>query len=204
MLSSAPARAGGFTLIELLVGLTLMALLLTLAAPNLSQWLANARIRTTAEALVADLQFAKSEAVRRNTPVRFQLVDTLDAACVLTATSPHWVINLDPAIDPAGVAGRCDAAASDAVAPFILRTRVGAEGGSHTLQVRAAGAGSFLFNGLGQAIRLGNGRFDVSAPAAGGCAADGGELNCLAVVVAPSGQIRTCNPRFAPPDARAC
>lgn len=204
MLNGKPARAAGFTLIELLVGLTLMALLLTLAAPNLSQWLTNARIRTTAEALVSDLQFAKSEAVRRNTLVRFQLVDSLDASCSLTPTSPHWVINLDPGFDRDAVAGRCDHAASDTVAPFILRTRVGAEGGSETLRVAAAGAGTFLFNGLGLPVRLNAGTFDISAPAAGACAADGGELNCLRVVVAAAGQVRICNPRYARPDTRAC
>jgi len=204
MLNRAPPRAAGFTLIELLVALTLMALLMTLAAPSLSQWLANARIRTTAEALVADLQFAKSEAVRRNALVRFQLVDTLDAGCALSSNSTHWIINLDPAINRDAVAGRCDSAASDTVAPFVLRTRVGAEGGSHTLQLSTAGDGTFLFNGLGLPIRLGNGAFDIAAPAAGACAAAGGELNCLRVVVAAAGQIRSCNPRFAPPDARAC
>jgi type IV fimbrial biogenesis protein FimT len=198
-------RHAGFTLIELLVALTLLALLLTLAAPSFAQWLANARIRTTADALMTDLQFAKSEAVRRNTLVRFQLVDTLDATCALTNSSTNWVINLDPGINGNAVVGLCASAASDTVAPFILRARVGAEGQSDTLQVTATGEGSFLFNGLGQAIRLGNGgQFDISAPLAGACAAAGGELNCLRVVVAPSGQIRSCNPRFAPPDARAC
>ena len=84
------------------------------------------------------------------------------------------------------------------VAPRILHTRTAAEGGGATAV--AGSAGTLVFNGLGRPtpVPAGNITFDITAPAAGACAAagGGGELNCLRVVLSPAGQVRMCNPRF--------
>ena len=49
-----PGRAAGFSLIELMIGLAIAALLVVLAMPSYSTWVADAQIRNAAES-IADL-----------------------------------------------------------------------------------------------------------------------------------------------------
>jgi type IV fimbrial biogenesis protein FimT len=58
-------RQSGFTLVELIITLVLAAILLTLAAPNLSSFLKRDRLVTQANELLADLALARSEAIKR-------------------------------------------------------------------------------------------------------------------------------------------
>jgi len=55
----------GFTLIELLVTIVLVAVLLTLAAPNFRTLVQNNRVTTQANELVSALNLARAEAVKR-------------------------------------------------------------------------------------------------------------------------------------------
>ncbi|MCX7896394.1 MAG: GspH/FimT family pseudopilin [Rhodocyclaceae bacterium] len=66
-------RPRGVSLIEGLIVVALVAILLVLAAPAIGDWLANSRIRTAGESLLAGLQLARMEAVRRNAIVEFAL-----------------------------------------------------------------------------------------------------------------------------------
>jgi type IV fimbrial biogenesis protein FimT len=197
-----PAR--GVTLIELMVALAVLAIFLVASAPAFSTWIANSRIRTTAEGLMAGLQLAKSEAVARNARVRFQLVSSLDGDCTLSAEGRHWVVNLDPANDAEAVEGACDSAPSDTEAPFILQVRSAGEGSGSTAV--EASAASLVFNGLGRPTPVPGGdlTFDIANPAAGECANAGGEMNCLRIVVSPAGQVRMCDPKFDSADSRGC
>jgi type IV fimbrial biogenesis protein FimT len=194
----------GVTLIELMVGLTVLAIFLMYAGPSFATWMNNSRIRNTADALVAGLQYAKAEAVSRNARVRFQFVTTLDAACAPSASGRNWVVNLDPANDPDAVAGNCDAAPSDTAAPRILQARPAADGSGVTSV--DSPVSTLVFNGLGRItpVPAGQVTIDITNPAAGTCALDGGDLNCLRVVVSPAGQVRMCNPKFANTDPQGC
>jgi type IV fimbrial biogenesis protein FimT len=58
------ARARGFTLIELLVSLALAAILVAIAAPNLSGSIQSHKLKTTSNDLLMSLQLARSEALR--------------------------------------------------------------------------------------------------------------------------------------------
>ena len=56
----------GFSLLELLVVLTIAAVLMGMAAPSFSVLLATMRLKTTAELFINHLNFARSEAIKRN------------------------------------------------------------------------------------------------------------------------------------------
>jgi type IV fimbrial biogenesis protein FimT len=197
-------RHRGVTLIELLVGISILGLLMVMAAPGLSEWLANARVRASAEALSASLQFAKSEAVARNARVRFQLTSTLGADCAINTTGPHWVVNIDPAADAAAVAGNCGAALSDTVAPRLLSRHNGSEGG--TGSVVEASAATLVFNGLGLVTPVPAGElvFEVRGANEADCVANGGSRTCMRVTVSAVGQVRTCNTSVGSPHPEAC
>lgn len=68
-----PGRARGFTLVELAVVLAIVAIGATLAAPNFAQMIANYRVRGAADGILNALNFAHTEALRRNTAVVFSL-----------------------------------------------------------------------------------------------------------------------------------
>lgn len=197
-------RSRGLTLIELLVAMSILGLLMVMAAPGLSQWLANARLRATADALAASLQAAKGEAVARNARVRFQLTDTLGDDCSINTRGPHWIVNLDPDASADAVEGRCDAELSETVAPRILSRHHGREGGSST--VIEASTGTLVFNGLGRLtpVPAGDIGFEVRTADESDCVANGGGRTCLRVLVSAMGQVRTCNPAIAAPHPGAC
>ncbi|QDH69429.1 GspH/FimT family pseudopilin [Marilutibacter alkalisoli] len=62
-------RAGGFTLVELGVTLAVLAILVTIAAPNFQGMINHNRLVSGTNEFVAALQVAKSEAIRRNARV---------------------------------------------------------------------------------------------------------------------------------------
>lgn len=201
-MSARPQR--GLTLVELLVTLAIVAMLVMAAVPSFTGAIVNSRIRATGEAILTGIQLAKSEAVARNARVRFQLTSTLDGSCALSTTGANWVINLDPNADATEVEGRCNAAPSDAAAPFILQTRPAASGSGST-QV-AATQSSLVFTGLGRLAEVpaGNVVINLTNPAGGTCADIGGDVSCLRIVVSPAGQARMCNPARDPGDPQAC
>jgi type IV fimbrial biogenesis protein FimT len=59
----------GFTVIELMIVVAIAAILASLAAPSFRSLLDRQRVRSAAANLSADIQYARSEAVRKNAPV---------------------------------------------------------------------------------------------------------------------------------------
>lgn len=62
--------ASGFTLVELLVVVAVAAILIALAAPSFSGYIAKKRVEGVFTELATDIQLARSEAVQRNASVR--------------------------------------------------------------------------------------------------------------------------------------
>src|SRR6267143_782966 len=122
----------GFTIIEVLITLAVLGVLLALGVPGFVEWLQNQQIRAASEATVNGLQVARGEAVRRNTPVRFQLVSDLSSTCVLSSDSPATPVSVSWVVSLADPTGACDAVTDSGQTPSpagrILQRRTSAEG----------------------------------------------------------------------------
>lgn len=64
----------GFTIVELMVTVAVVAVLTAIAAPQLSSFIANSRIRATSESLQSGLALARAESVRQNRSVEFVIL----------------------------------------------------------------------------------------------------------------------------------
>ncbi|WP_054772892.1 pilus assembly FimT family protein [Methylogaea oryzae] len=59
-----PFRQAGFTLMEMLIAIAIVAILVSMALPSFNSMLDRQRVRGAAENLFADLQFAKTQAIK--------------------------------------------------------------------------------------------------------------------------------------------
>ncbi|MCU0898548.1 MAG: prepilin-type N-terminal cleavage/methylation domain-containing protein, partial [Burkholderiales bacterium] len=73
---TARSVARGFTLIELMIGLALLAFILMLGVPAFSTFIQNQKLRDNATLALAQIQFARAEALRLNANVDFLMSDT--------------------------------------------------------------------------------------------------------------------------------
>jgi len=194
VLKPRPRAQHGFTLVELMLALGILGILIMLALPNLASWIQNTQLRTAAEGMHAGLMFARAEALRRNTVVRFQLVDTLTSSCGYSVNGTSWVVSL------ADATGACDVDASETTAPQIIQKRSGNEGSS-SAQITATGGNTVWFNGLGRVVQpptapVAISQINVTNPGGGACkTATGNEpMRCLRITITNGGQVRMCDP----------
>jgi type IV fimbrial biogenesis protein FimT len=201
-----PALAArGMSLIELMVGLAVLAIALAFGVPSFAEWISNTQIRSTAESIQNGLNFARAEAVRRNTIVRFQFTDKTDNACALSTTGTSWVVNMSSSVSPAGFCGN---AVDDATDPRILQK--GSSVASSAGASIGASQSTIAFNGLGRIapttnpdLAVGTLTVDIQS-SRGTCVAASGKMRCLRVVVTPGGQVRMCDPARASGDPMSC
>jgi type IV fimbrial biogenesis protein FimT len=156
----------------------------------MTTWLQNQQIRTSAEGLQAGLQLARAEALRRNTQVRFQLVDTLNGACVLVNNGTNWIVSIN---DPTGL---CDVPPSDTADPLTIQKRSGAEGTPNAVLAATNGAApatTVTFNGLGRASGAAITQIAVTNTNGGLCQ-PAGPMRCLQINISSAGQMRMCDP----------
>lgn len=83
MNSTLQRRAPGLTLIETLVALLVVGVLVAVAAPSMQQFIAAQRVKGVNAEIVTDLQFARSEASRRNRDVLVQFRNGADNCYVV-------------------------------------------------------------------------------------------------------------------------
>ena len=115
----------GFTLIELLVTLSIAAILLTVAVPNFITFVQNSRLATQANDLVAVLNYARSEAVKRNQPITVCSSTTSTSCAGSTTWGTGYIVFADDDGDGAVDGGE-----------DVLQVRQGIEGGNTLLAGR--------------------------------------------------------------------
>ena len=196
----------GFSIIEIAVTLVVLGMLLATAVPSMSAWVRNAKLRNQAESLQTGLQQARNEAVRRNRPVTFYMVDNgtataLNNSCTVSASGASWVVSVR---DPGSA---CAAAptntSTDATNPLIVAKRLGTEGsaGVSVSGLAADGstaASSVTFDALGR--RSGN----LTRIAVNYASAQTDDRP-LRVDITPAGMVRSCDPLItSTSDPRRC
>ncbi len=83
-----------FTLIELMITIAVVAVVLTLGVPSFGRLIEQNQLATNVNALVSSMTFARSEAVKRNKPVK--LCDSSDAVnCGSGNYEQGWIVFVD-------------------------------------------------------------------------------------------------------------
>lgn len=85
-------KESAFTLVELMVTIAILAIIATLAAPNLSQMLRNTKVNTSSGDILTFLQQSRTEAIRLGKTVT--VCGSADGSSCLSANKTNWSTGL--------------------------------------------------------------------------------------------------------------
>ena len=209
----------GLNIIEIMISLVVLGVLIGLGAPGFVEWLQNQQIRAAAEATLNGLQVARGEAVRSNTPVRFQLVSDLTSTCVLASDSVTAPVSVSWVVSLADPTGACDAV-TDSGQPVpppgrILQKRTSAEGSPGALATSVfvpsppvppapQAASTVTFAALGNVVANADGTPSINKIDLTNLNVSPSAMRPLRIIINSGGSTRMCDPAFAPPEPRGC
>lgn len=132
-----PARAAGFTLVELVVVLAVAAVLLVMAVPSFTLVMNTNRLAALSNDVIASLQTARMEAVRRG--VRVVICNSANGTSCTNSTSwTGWVVFADANADGAPQATEI-IRAETVKAPLQLLASANIAGDSNRITFRSDG-----------------------------------------------------------------
>jgi len=209
----------GLNIVEIMISLVVLGVLIGLGAPGFAEWLQNQQIRAAAEATLNGLQVARGEAVRRNTPVRFQLVSDLTSTCVLASDSVTAPVSVSWVVSLADPTGACDAV-TDSGQPVpppgrILQRRTSAEGSPSAAATSVfvpsppappapQAASTVTFAALGNVVANADATPSINKIDVTNSNVSPSAMRPLRIVINPGGSIRMCDPALALPEPRGC
>ena len=209
----------GLNIVEIMISLVVLGVLIGLGAPGFAEWLQNQQIRAAAEATLNGLQVARGEAVRRNTPVRFQLVSDLTSTCVLASDSVTAPVSVSWVVSLADPTGACDAV-TDSGQPVpppgrILQKRTSAEGSPGALATSVfvpspptaptpQAASTVTFAALGNVVANADASKSINKIDVTNIKVSPGATRPLRIVINSGGSTRMCDPSLAASDTRGC
>lgn len=196
----------GLTMVELMVTIAILAIVLAIGIPNLSSWMQNVQIKSTAESVLNGLQLARSEAVRQNTRTRFQLTSSSGMGSWTVVTYSQTPLDPFPAANQIHAASEREGGANarlgvSTVAPDPNNCcgkgkEIAAGEGMNTNPLPGV-----VFSAFGQVIRDSSvttiTRIDVTN------AADSGARR-MVILISPSGATKLCDPSMPASNARGC
>jgi len=97
------AKSAGFTLLEIMIVIALLAVLIGLAAPSFGDFIRNSRLTGKANDMLAGLNLARTEAIKRHVPVTVCATDDVEAVtpeCDADADFGQWIVFVDDGSDP--------------------------------------------------------------------------------------------------------
>jgi type IV fimbrial biogenesis protein FimT len=206
-------RLRGFTLVEMMIGMAILAVLIAMAVPNFSLWVKNLGIRTVAESIQGGLMLARTEALKRNKRMRFQLTNSLAADCALYDSDEDstwaWIVSENSVTGENSATGMCNVAPSvgegdGRIEPFIEQTYDGNQAGGNNVRI-FPDQNLFTFNWSGS-LAAGSAEGSIlitDAEGEEGCVAEGGKARCLRIDVTVAG-IRMCDPALPSSNTQAC
>lgn len=175
MLTCRPSH--GFTMIEILIAVAVLALVLSLGVPSFMVYIQNSKVRNGADAVLNGMQLARSEAIRRNKRVEFQLSGAMKSG---------WnVRQVNPSED---IQSRTSQEGSDTV----------------TLETEPGGATALTFDAMGGRADNADGSMPIDTVKF--LSSSGADTRKLQVQVTPSGTVRMCDatPDLSDKDPRKC
>lgn len=161
-----------------MVTVAVLAVLMTLVAPLGLEWIANSRIRTASESMLAGIQLARTEAIRRNTPVEFVLE---------SGASAGWTVQLSHSGEQ-------------------IQSRSSGEGTTQVaLTVTPGNADRISFDGLGRRTANANASAPIEAISLDSTTLPAASSRDLRLQLGLSGQIVMCDPNVVDNnDSRRC
>lgn len=162
-------RNTGVTLIETMIVIAIIGILAAMAVPSFNEQMKQQRVEGAAEELVAALQNAKAEAIKRNA-----FVGIAFSPATKDATHSTWCYGMTP--PAATAAATCDCT----VANSCLTGSVVQSSDFNGITVNFNAAGSRVFNPLRGTGTSGTIRFSA------------GNNKTLGVTTSPLGRIRIC------------
>jgi len=136
------SKSQGFTLVELIITLTLVAVVAGFAAPSVVHMIRENAVAAMNNQIVADIQFTRSEAIKRNTPVTICAANSNLNACI---QGNDWSRGWIAFVETISLNGTVDANEP------IVRVNQGASSGTMTIRTSTSGniAGHIAFQGNG-------------------------------------------------------